>query len=55
MKLCVWQNVCYFLQHITLRGTVMLRIVRCLIRSVHSGDTAVQLYFPMGNTSSKGD
>lgn len=42
-------------QHITLRGTVMLRTVRCLIESAHSGDTAVQLYLPIGKTSSKGD
>lgn len=33
----------------------MLRIVRSLIESAHSEDTAVQLYFPIGNTSSSGD
>lgn len=42
-------------QHITLRGTVMLRTVRCLIKSAHCGDTDVQLYFAIGNTSSSGD
>lgn len=33
----------------------MLRMVRCLIESAQSDDIAVQLYFPIGNTSSKGD
>lgn len=33
----------------------MFRTVLCLIESAHSGDTAVQLYLPIGKTSSKGD
>lgn len=33
----------------------MFLAVRCLIKSPHSGDTAVQLYFPIGKTSSNGD
>lgn len=42
-------------QHITLRGTVMLRTVWSLIALAHSEDTAIQLYLPIGNTSSNGD